>query len=98
LAASNPTCLNCGAEVFWGFPRATDPCIDCGRPIGFRQGADTEISLPVDCPKYLPLYLASFLGTDPETTDSGESSLYEQDQPYPYTDSPEHLGQADEQC
>lgn len=28
------SCIHCGAEVFWSFPRAEDPCFECRQPVG----------------------------------------------------------------
>jgi DNA-directed RNA polymerase subunit RPC12/RpoP len=31
---SKYVCPHCGAEVWWGLPQPTDPCYECGKPIG----------------------------------------------------------------
>jgi len=40
---SNPVCIHCGEEVFWGLPRPEDPCVKCGKPVAIIRDPDQEL-------------------------------------------------------
>ena len=37
-------CIHCGADVWWGLPRQTDPCYECGKAVNVVDIDDVYVA------------------------------------------------------